>query len=88
MRGRMYKVNVVGRIWQGCEASYTYSFDTLPDANAISRKAGDFEYVRDYQIVLISSSTTRKGNEMTQVRKWKIVREWARPESADQFCDA
>jgi hypothetical protein len=74
-----YRVDVVGNLWSGPEAVYTYSMeqDDEPTAAQIQRRAGDFECVTDYRITRFEPCPTC-GHSLPAV-----IRDWALSDSSD-----
>ena len=84
-------VNVVGTLWAGCQASYSYHLPDsapIPDAAAVKRLAGDFQAIEDFQVVRVTiESLAIPSGTRTKVDR-VTVREWETEEAADVFAEA
>lgn len=79
-----FHVNLIGRIWQGQIAAYSYVDSEMPkDARAVLALAGEFQSVIDYQVVKV----TRGGEWSHEWTRRKVVREWTEDDSQDAYFD-
>lgn len=78
-----FHINLIGHIWSGHRAAYSYSVATMPDETAVSALAGDFQSIIDYAVVKV----TRGGDWEHEWTKREIVKNWANPDSPDEYGD-
>ena len=89
-----YKLNVRGILWQGTEATYTYTdaprnelhkrcVSISPDMELpqVRQYAGDFAEVTDWQIV----ETTYSGDWHHHITTREVVKDWALEDSEEMF---
>ena len=89
-----YSLNVRGYLWQGSEATYTYSdsprselhkrcVPIAPDMTAqqVKQYAGDFESITDWQI----TETIQTGDWRKSVTERNVVKDWKLEDSEEMF---
>lgn len=82
-RDMEYNIQVIGRIWSGPQSAYKYNVSIEPKEADISRIAGDFENVTDFQIIKI----THGGDWDYQWTRRKVVRDWSDSNSTNTYSD-
>jgi len=84
------QVNVVGRTWEGFEATYSYSIggESVPDAATVRRLAGDFQAVTDYQIIGTEYHYQAIPGGTRTVTDTVVLRDWDNAESEAAFAMA
>lgn len=86
-----YTINLIGTTWNGFESAYVYhaTQPAIPTEAEIRSKAGDFEYVYDWQIISTETTVVMESESTTVItHRETIVHPWFYDESAYTFEDA
>lgn len=80
--------DVVGRIWQGCKAAYTYNLigDAVPTLADVRATASDFAEVTDYRVRRVESTVEYLSDTETLfTTRHVLAKDWARKGSERLF---
>ena len=86
-----YVMNVIGQLWMGGLAAYTYqirdpSKDEDPEQKLLLQ-ASDFQSLKDYEITRITKTIKGKGNRTAITIDEEIIKDWDSEENHILYCE-